>query len=101
MNLNDLKTGITVTYIPAHHRNRIPQCNSSDYVGREVGIVTSWNDRFVFVDYDGSGRGKATRIEDLVIGDESFYCPDEWNRVLDSSFGRCEKQCENCKPVNI
>ncbi|MDR1176919.1 MAG: hypothetical protein LBK83_15775 [Treponema sp.] len=32
---------------------------------REFGIISSWNERFVFVKYNGSQHGKATRPEDL------------------------------------
>jgi hypothetical protein len=99
MEKDKLQVGIEVTYIPSHHKRRVPQCNGSDYVGRELGKITSWNESYVFVDYDGSGRGKATRIEDLVVGNDSFYCADEWNSVLDGAFGRCGEQCRNCKPV--
>jgi len=31
----------------------------------EEGRITSWNDSFIFVDYSNSGRGIATRPEDL------------------------------------
>lgn len=31
----------------------------------EQGRITSWNDKFVFVDYTNVGRGNATRPEDL------------------------------------
>ena len=31
----------------------------------EEGRITSWNDRFIFVDYSNSGRGKATNPESL------------------------------------
>ena len=97
MERSSLKTGMIVTYIPSHHKNRVPQCNGSDYIGREVGVVTSFNEMFVFVCYDKSGRGKATKIDDLVEGDQSFYCSDEWDSVMDGAFGRCANQCKNCK----
>lgn len=96
MEYKDLQKGMRVTYIPASHKQRVPFGNAKDYEGREVGKVTSWNESYVFVDYDESGRGKATRIEDLVKGDESFYCADEWDSVLDGAFGRCGTQCRNC-----
>ena len=32
---------------------------------KEEGRITSWNDRFIFVDSDNSGRGKACRPFDL------------------------------------
>lgn len=31
----------------------------------QEGRITSWNDRFVFVDYYNSGIGSATKPEDL------------------------------------
>lgn len=92
----ELNKGMTVTYIPDSHKHRVPFGNSKDYEDREVGKITSWNDAYIFVDYDNSGRGKATRIENLIKGDHSFYCPDEWNSSLDSSFGRCSQKCYNC-----
>ena len=42
-----------VVYKPSHNQN--PQ----------EGRITSWNDKFIFVDYDNTGRGQATRPEDL------------------------------------
>jgi len=51
MNRSDLQIGLPVIYSTPHKQ--------------EFGIVTSWNNHFVFVDYDGTGRGKATNIEDL------------------------------------
>ena len=46
---------------------------TKDDIGRKViykpkneeGRITSFNDRFVFVDYSNSGRGQATKREDL------------------------------------
>lgn len=32
---------------------------------REDGRITSWNERFIFVDYTNAGRGQATSPEDL------------------------------------
>lgn len=31
----------------------------------EKGTITSWNESFIFVDYYGTGRGTATRPENL------------------------------------
>lgn len=31
----------------------------------QFGRITSFNERFVFVDYDNTGRGQATSYEDL------------------------------------
>jgi FKBP-type peptidyl-prolyl cis-trans isomerase 2 len=49
MKQEELKVGMTVIYLPK----------------QEIGKITSWNDTFVFVDYDGTGKGIATKIEDL------------------------------------
>jgi hypothetical protein len=87
MEREDLKKGMTVTYVP---RN-----SGEDRSRREVGVVTSWNDSFVFVDY-GTGTSKATSLETLMRGDETFVCENELNSVLDGAFGRCEKKCNNC-----
>lgn len=32
---------------------------------QQEGRITSWNNSFIFVDYDNTGRGAATRPEDL------------------------------------
>lgn len=32
---------------------------------KEEGRITSWNDTFIFVDYDNTGRGQATRPDML------------------------------------
>ena len=88
MNKENLKSGLVVTYIPRHAKH--------SYVDRELGQISSWNDRFVFVDY-GTGTNKATDIEDLEIGDMTFYCANEHDSVMDMAFGRCETQCRECK----
>jgi len=90
MNKEDLKSGLLVTYIPRHTKT---------YKDMELGKISSWNDRFVFVDY-GTGTNKATNIEDLEIGDQTFYCADEHNSILDMAFGRCEVQCQTCKNIS-
>ena len=58
----ELEKGLKVVYVPSHLKNH-------KYTSSEVehGVVTSWNDSYVFVDYDNSGRGKATRFEDLFL----------------------------------
>lgn len=86
MKVTDFKVGETVTYIPRH---------SNEYSDRELGKVTSINDKFVFVDY-GYGTSQATMPENLRQGDETFYCPDEHNSVLDGAFGRCTHRCKRC-----
>lgn len=94
---DDLRVGMTVTYVP----RRISMGSLNNYKDREVGKVTSWNELCVFVDYSNSGRGIATNPNDLIKGDYSFYCENENNSVTDGAFGRCSKQCNNCKPVKF
>ncbi len=96
MEYKELQKGMTVTYVPSHIKRTVQPSIAANYIGRELGKVTSWNESYVFVDYDNSGRGKATRIEDLEKGDQSFYCADEWDSVLDGAFGRCGTKCRNC-----
>ncbi len=96
MNKNELQIGLEVTYIPSHTKRLVMPNIHSHYIGRELGKITSGNDKYVFVDY-GSGTSKATDIKDLEVGNKSFYCHDEWDSVLDGAFGRCGTQCVNCK----
>lgn len=85
MTVKDFKVGDEVTYIPRH-------CIGNDsYRERELGKVTSINDRYVFF------NGKACDPELLRKGDQTFYCPDEYNSVTDGAFGRCNHQCQNCR----
>ncbi len=86
-----MKTGDRVTYIPKH---TIKDENHKD---RELGIVKRSMNKYIFVDYNGNIR--ATKKEDLEIGDQTFYCPDEHDRIMDSAFGRCESQCDNCRAL--
>jgi hypothetical protein len=97
MEHKDLQKGMTVTYVPNRAKIYGREGIVNKYIGREVGKVTSWNESYVFVDYNGSDQGKATRIEDLEKGDTSFYCANEWDSVLDGAFGRCGTQCRNCR----
>lgn len=90
MNINDVKVGDKVTYIPKH---------SNLFKDREVGVVSSKNDEWVFVRYDGGSTGKATRPDDLRKGDQTFYCADEHNSVLDGAFGRCRSVCSHCSHI--
>lgn len=55
----ELKEGMIVTYIPSHKTDK------------ESGRVKSWNDTYVFVHYFKSGTSKATKVEDLVEGDQT------------------------------
>jgi hypothetical protein len=45
----------TVMYIPSNNQKKA------------VGVITSWNDTFIFVCYDDTGRGQATRPDDLTF----------------------------------
>lgn len=42
------------------HKNRLVIYRSGDGVRPEQGRITSWNDKFIFVDFDNTGRGQAT-----------------------------------------
>lgn len=53
--LTDKHKGRLVTYHP-HPQNKAEQ-----------GRITSWNDLYVFVDYNNTGRGIATRPETLTF----------------------------------
>ena len=58
-------TGHKVTYVPRHaHGN-------ANHKDAECGVISSWNDKFVFVDY--RGNIKATPPELLVWGQMSKY----------------------------
>ncbi len=34
---------------------------------KEDGRITSWNDKYIFVDFDNTGRGQACRPSDLEL----------------------------------
>lgn len=87
MTVEDFKVGQKVTYIPRHAREDIM------HKDREVGTVTSINDRFVFM------NSQACSPDDLRIGDQTFYCADEHNSVLDGAFGRCQSICNYCQNI--
>jgi hypothetical protein len=42
------------------HKNRLVLYRSHDGAKPEQGRITSWNDKFIFVDFDNTGRGQAT-----------------------------------------
>lgn len=65
MKFNELKKNLQVTYVPRHAKN------NENHPDRQLGIITSWNDTFVFVNY-GTGTSKATDINDLLKGDQTF-----------------------------
>jgi hypothetical protein len=41
---------------------------------REFGIISSWNERFIFVKYDGRQQSQATRPEDLRFSTGGLIC---------------------------
>lgn len=47
------------------HINRLVVYSAHKDARPEQGRITSWNDKFIFVDYDNTGRGKATPPEKL------------------------------------
>ena len=53
--------GLEVIYIPRHAHNE----SGTDWLLCEHGIITSFNDRFVFVNY-GAGTSNATPPELLI-----------------------------------
>lgn len=59
--LVDSDRGSKVTYVPGHAKG------NAGHKDCEEGTISSWNDKFVFVNY-GTGTSKATRPEDLVWG---------------------------------
>lgn len=42
------------------HKNRLIVYKSHEGSRPEQGRITSWNDKFIFVDFDNTGRGQAT-----------------------------------------
>ena len=42
------------------HKNRLVVYKSHEGSRTEQGRITSWNDTFIFVDFDNTGRGQAT-----------------------------------------
>jgi hypothetical protein len=53
--------GDPVTYVPRHANG------NASHKDAEHGIITRWNDKFIFVEY-GTGTPKATQPELLVWG---------------------------------
>lgn len=91
--LSDFKPGDEVTYIPRHAKM------DERHPDRELGIVTSVNDTFVFARYGDRTGSQATSPADLQKGDHTFTCHNENNSVLDGAFGRCKKVCSDCRVV--
>jgi hypothetical protein len=42
------------------HKERLVVYTPHEGARPEQGRITSWNERFIFVDYDNTGRGQAT-----------------------------------------
>ena len=59
VNLKTIKKGDEVFYIPRYTEFK-----------KERGVVSSKNDRYVFVKYDGNFTAQATNPEDLFIEDK-------------------------------
>jgi len=74
MKFEELEKGLSVVYIPTHLRSQIISIDDIEsilgYLGVQSGVVSSYNDKFVFVDYDNAGWGRATYLEDLEILDK-------------------------------
>jgi len=59
--LTEESTGSKVTYVPTHAKN------DASHEDCEGGTISSWNGKYVFVNY-GKGTNAATRPEDLRWG---------------------------------
>ena len=62
--MTDKDIGRSVCYIPL---------NDGPW---ELGVITSYNDMFIFVDYHRSGRGQATPAQYLVFEDDMYTLED-------------------------
>ena len=47
----------------------------------EKGTITSWNDHYIFVDYYQTGRGTATRPENLTFDKDDQLITDLENEI--------------------
>lgn len=56
---------INLSELKPDHVNRLVVYRSHEGARPEQGRITSWNERFIFVDYDNTGRGQATPPEKL------------------------------------
>lgn len=54
---------IDITKLTEEDKNR--KVIYTDFGKKEEGRITSWNDTYIFVDYDNTGRGQATKPEQL------------------------------------
>lgn len=65
MKLSEAKKGLEVKYIPTH------AWGDEDHPHCETGIISSWNDKYIFVRYFRNGMSQhtpeSTQPEDLVI----------------------------------
>lgn len=68
MKLEEINIGMTVGYIPKHLQNNIQE----NFEQKNVGTVSSKNDTFVFVKYNGSENSQATRPEDLISFEQNI-----------------------------
>jgi len=62
MKLTDIKRGDKVVYIPAH---MITASDKHRLADENLGIVTSKNDTFVFIQFLGNIQSQAVKPEDL------------------------------------
>lgn len=61
---------IEISELKDEDKNRPVKYKSTVPVGKfEYGLITSWNDHYIFVDYYGHGRGTATKPENLEFDD--------------------------------
>ena len=65
MKIEEFEKGQYVTYIPLHAKG------DRNHKDCERGVVSSWNDEYIFVRYFRNGKlqytAEATKIEDLII----------------------------------
>jgi hypothetical protein len=62
MNIQEVKKGLEVVYIPRHLRGK-----SEQFQHRERGEIISWNDLYVFVRFFGDTSSKACQPSDLEV----------------------------------
>jgi hypothetical protein len=56
---------INIKELKEEHKNRLVVYESYKGAKLEQGRITSWNEKFIFVDYTNVGRGNATPPEKL------------------------------------
>lgn len=62
---NKFKIGDTVRYVPIHAKGNL------NHSACENGVVTSINEYFVFVQFDGDIQSKACSEDQLIRGDRT------------------------------